>query len=289
MTFRKAVLSLAVLLLVTVPLALAQGTYTQIDVPGAMLTQAYGIDTDGDVCGTYVDASGVEHGFLSSGGAYTVIDYPGASGTEVFGMNDLGQFVGYASVQGSSGFSYDSRTQTFTVIGYPGSLKTLPTAINDTGTIAGYFDSDLGQFGFELAGSSYKHIAPTGASNSTVLGISASGALSGYVNSHAGSYANFVFSRGDFQRITIANAPGATVAGINPAGTALVGIYQLSSGVYAGFSYQNRKLKTIQFPGSNATVAYSINADGIVVGYFIDSSSTYHGFTWTPPADSAKK
>jgi len=41
MTFRKAVLSLAVLLLATAPLALGQGTYTQIDVPGSLTTSWY--------------------------------------------------------------------------------------------------------------------------------------------------------------------------------------------------------------------------------------------------------
>ena len=38
MTSCKAVLSFVVLLLTTVPLTLAQGTYTQFDVPGVVYT-----------------------------------------------------------------------------------------------------------------------------------------------------------------------------------------------------------------------------------------------------------
>jgi hypothetical protein len=67
----KAVLSLAVLL-ATASLALAQGTYRQIDYPGAADTQVTGIDTAGDLVGFY-NASGIDHGLLFNSGTYTTI------------------------------------------------------------------------------------------------------------------------------------------------------------------------------------------------------------------------
>jgi hypothetical protein len=73
MRFSKAVLSLAALLFATAPLALAQGTYTQIDVPGSILTFVSGIDTAGDIVGSYADPTSRRHGFLLSGGVYTTI------------------------------------------------------------------------------------------------------------------------------------------------------------------------------------------------------------------------
>src|SRR5271155_3497411 len=79
--FRKAVLSLAVLLLTTAPLALAQGTYTQIDVPGSLETLGYGIDNAGDIVGGYLDSNDSYHGFLLSGGIFTTLDSPGATST----------------------------------------------------------------------------------------------------------------------------------------------------------------------------------------------------------------
>src|SRR5437773_384935 len=80
-TIRKTVLLLAIpLLIVSGPLALAQGTYMQIDDPNAVgQTYCYGVDTAGDIMGYYVDGSGIPHGFLLSAGTYTTIDYPGAT------------------------------------------------------------------------------------------------------------------------------------------------------------------------------------------------------------------
>jgi len=143
MTFRKAVLTLAVLLLATAPLALAQGTYTQIDYPGAVQTECWGIDNAGDVVGEYVDGLGISHGFLLSGGAYSTIDYPHLRDTGLYGINDVGQIVGFAQVQG---FLYDTQTQLFTPVNRPGASYSVLTGINDEGTIVGYSAGASGNY-----------------------------------------------------------------------------------------------------------------------------------------------
>lgn len=86
----------------------------------------------------------------------------------------------------------------------------------------------------------------------------------------------------------IANAPGAYVYGINPAGTAIVGSYSLSTDITAAYVYQNGELTTLQFPGSHTTTAFGINAGGKVVGVFADASGAGQGFTWTPPSAPQK-
>ena len=86
--------SVAAFLLASAPLALAQGTYTQIDVPGATETAPFGIDAAGDICGEYSDASYNQHGFLLSNGIYTTIDPPGGIGTTADSINNSGQTVG---------------------------------------------------------------------------------------------------------------------------------------------------------------------------------------------------
>jgi len=75
--------------------------FTPVDFPGAILTNAQGVNAQGDVVGTYNDASGQQHGFLRSGGRYRTIDFPnsrvdapGAAITRVFGINDRGDIVG---------------------------------------------------------------------------------------------------------------------------------------------------------------------------------------------------
>jgi len=281
--------SVAAFLLASAPLALAQGTYTQIDVPGAMGTQVFGIDSAGDLSGVYVDSSFNYHGFLLSGAVYTTIDYPGSSDTAIYGMNDFGQFVGYTGVP-FVGFLYNSQTQAFTTIAFPKAINTFPTAINNAGTIAGYCDTgNRGvPVGFTLVGSKYRAIFPVGAPESTVTAVDASGKVVGNVSFRQKLYINFLYHRG-FRHLEIPNAPGAVVEGVNPAGTAYVGYYQPSSGVYAGFLYENNTLTTLQFSGSNETLANDVNTAGEVVGLFLDSSGNIHGFTWAPAADAAKK
>jgi probable HAF family extracellular repeat protein len=288
MPSRKTVLSLAVLLLASVPLALAQGTYTQIDVPGAVYTVGEGIDAAGDIVGWYEDANFNLDGFLLSGGTYNTINPPGSTFTQLFGINDMGQIVGQANA-GCGGCLYDIATQTFTTISYPKANRTLPFAINNTGTIAGqvvYGSNEI--HGFELVGSTYRQISPPRTFLSLVTGITASGTLYGQ---GVGKIPNltFAFSQGKYSLRVIPNAPGAVVNGVNPAGAALVGTYNPSSGVTAGFLYQTGTLTTLQFPGSSFTEAFGINAAGEVVGLFVDAESNEHGFTWTPPADAAKK
>ena len=288
MTSCRSVLSLAVLLLASAPLALAQGTYTQFDVPGSLGTEGFGIDTAGDITGLYVDSSDNWHGFLLSSGTYTTIDYPGATQTYPYGVNDLGQIVGY-SYPSDQGFLYDVQAQTFTIISYPNTSSTLPFAINNAGTIAGVVDHGANKFqGFVLVGSTYRHIAPPRTIVSSVNGITAPGTLFGMAGNRTAQLI-FSFDQGKYSQRVIPNAPGAYVNGVNPAGTALVGFYNPSSGVTAGFIYQKNALTTLQFPGSNFTRPGGINAAGEVVGFFEDSSGNGHGFLWTPPADAAKK
>jgi uncharacterized membrane protein len=292
LTSRKSALSLAVLLLASVPLALAQGTYAQIDVPGATGTVVYAVDTIGDLAGWYVDyVQGIfyQHGFLLSGATYTTaVDYPGSSDTILLGMNDLGQVVGTGFMP-EVGFLYDVASQTFTTVSYPGATTTEPFAINNARTIAGDVSFGTTYRGFDLVGSRYRPIWLSGAARTYVTGIGASGELLVSGLSQSGGVLNFLFNQGKYQRIVVPHAPGAEAVGISPAGGTLVGFYYPSSGGTAGFLYQNKTLTTLQFPGSNTTEASGVNDAGVVAGYFYDSFGVAHGFTWTPPADAAKK
>ena len=67
---------------------------SSIDVPGAVRTQAQGINDRGSVVGLYKSSDGVTHGFLLRDGNFTSIDYPGASYTDARGINAQGEIVG---------------------------------------------------------------------------------------------------------------------------------------------------------------------------------------------------
>jgi uncharacterized membrane protein len=287
MTFRK-VLSLAVLLLATVPLALAQGTYTQIDYPGGGDTKCFGIDTAGDVSGYYQDGTGHYHGFLLSAGIYSSIDYPGAEWTEAYGMNDMGQIVG-STEDAYFGFLYDIQAQTFTKIAYPAGKHTTPFAINNAGTIVGsVYHLGINQ-GFELIGSTYTKIFPPNATSAYAIGITSSGELVGSSTPPTGAVVDFSFNQGKYQKLPPPSGlRGVFLTNINPAGTATVGYYQNTKTTITGFVYQNGSVQTLQFPGATFTYPFGINSGGVVVGQFF-AADGWHGFTWTPPADAGKK
>lgn len=118
-------------------------SFTTIDVPGALLTFATGINDGGQIVGIFQDALGNDHGFLDSGGSFTTIDVPGAipGTTFVSGINDSGQIVGsFTSAPGalSHGFLYSGGS--FSTIDVPGAIPgtTSVSGINDSGQIVGH-------------------------------------------------------------------------------------------------------------------------------------------------------
>src|SRR5690348_16877218 len=160
MNFPRIALCSLLLLIATAPL-MAQGTYTEIHVPGAITTECRGINARGDVVGTYEDTSAFYHGFLLSGGTYTTIDYSGGLETFLFGLNNFGQIIG--TTRSEVAFVYDTSTQAFTVLAYPGSKFTWPQAINDAGVVVGYIEyGQTATSGFEWKDSTYIPISPPG-------------------------------------------------------------------------------------------------------------------------------
>jgi hypothetical protein len=122
---------LSCLLVFALP-ALSQGTgtFTNITAPAAGTaslqgTAVVGIDTAGDVAGSYIDTSGTSHGFLySAAGVLTVIDIAGANtgknmGTFVTAIDAGGDVAGYFTIAGTenNGFvrTANGTISTFTV------------------------------------------------------------------------------------------------------------------------------------------------------------------------------
>ena len=77
--------------------------FSTIDVPGAMYTEAYGINDAGEITGIYADSHGASHGFLYFDGSFETLDI-GTSLTEPRGINDEGDVVGNAADINDFGF-----------------------------------------------------------------------------------------------------------------------------------------------------------------------------------------
>jgi probable HAF family extracellular repeat protein len=138
-----AVLFLCVLLSALGAAHAASYTFTTIDVPGATLTEAYGVNAAGQIVGRFNDATGERHGFLKDGATFTTIDVPGATLTEAYGINAAGQIVGQFHDAMGHLHSFLKDGATFTTIDVPPgppSGGTEPFAINMVGEIVGVFD-----------------------------------------------------------------------------------------------------------------------------------------------------
>jgi len=293
MNFRSAFVSVGVLLVLLAAArrqAHAQGTYTQIDVPGALFTQCFGVNTKGDLVGLYEDASGVDHGFLLSGGVYTDIDDLGWSLAVPSGIDDEGQIVGYVSnYPAFSGFLYDVGAQAFTELNYPGATITIANGINNAGNIVGYYEvGEAVTNGFELVGSAYSEISRSSAVMTQAYGITSAGYIFGVVNwpKQEVPY-NFAYFDAKFKNLNL--PAGFTLTAVNPEGTVLAGIFMSRPGQYSGWVYRSKKYIFISFPGSTETLAYGINRGDEIVGWFVDSSDNVHGFRWEPPSDASPR
>src|SRR6266699_6842890 len=99
-------LLLAIIFFILPSTLLAQLTYAPINVPGAISTEARGINNNGEIVGFYKNTPCLDSdirvpncpnikGFKLVNGAYIKLMVSGSSRTVIMGVNDLGDLVGY--------------------------------------------------------------------------------------------------------------------------------------------------------------------------------------------------
>lgn len=81
-------------------------SFTQLDVPGAISTYAYGINNAGQIVGQFTNIANIVHGFLDTGGSFTQLDVSGAFGTLAFGINDATRRRSSGNLTPSSAMHY---------------------------------------------------------------------------------------------------------------------------------------------------------------------------------------
>jgi probable HAF family extracellular repeat protein len=252
-------------------------TYSTLDAPSSISTQAFGIDTSGDtVSGYYYDSGNHPHGFLYDTGAYTTLDYNvgGVYSPYTFarGLNDSGQVVGtYFTINNAAfGFYYDGSTYTSLAQG------TEPYDINNSGQIVGRGPQSSG---FLYSGGTYTYLDAPGAFNTSAFGINDAGQIVGYYSA-PGSEHGFIYDAGSWTTI---DAPGYTnteLTGINNSGE-VVGTALDASHHRHGFTYSDGTFTFLDALGSFGTWANGVNDSGQVVGYYNGTSNS--GFIATPP------
>ena len=173
---------------------LSGGSFTLFGVPGAVSTQANGINDLGTIAGAFTDASG-SHGFLrSSAAAFTSIDVPGAKSTSANDINNNGFLVGFFTNAAGAETAYlRNPGGSITPIIVPGANsagQTEALGINDLGQIVGVFEDTAGDFhGFlrNLDGTFTTLDAP-GSTFSEAIGINNRGVIVGDFGDASGNH-----------------------------------------------------------------------------------------------------
>jgi probable HAF family extracellular repeat protein/VCBS repeat-containing protein len=253
-----------------------QGTYTLLDVPGAVRIYSASINASGQIAGSYIDGTG-PHGFLYDHGTYTILDAP------AYSINDSGQIVGARS---GGLYLYDHGT--YTILDAPGFVggpyrDILRLDINNSGQIIGtYWDSTSQVQGFLYSNGTFTTLDHPDAAGGTIpQSINDLGQVTGYYGG-----IGFLYDQGTY---TSFSAPGARATfprSINASGQ-ITGTYYGDPGTgNRGFLYDHGTFTTLDVPGATGpapegTFPESINASGQITGYYRESMSSPYGFLST--------
>lgn len=158
--------------------------------------------------------------------------------------------------------------------------STRASDVNNLGQVVGSYEEVLPTrttvgsptLGFLYANGQYSTISAPGSASTIVLGSNDVGQLVG-IDSSGG----FIATDGAFAAIGVPGARYTQPYNINDAGQA-VGFYGDATGAH-GFLYDKGVFTTIDVPGYGTEV-YDINAQGQVVGEYLDSSVHGRGFIY---------
>jgi uncharacterized membrane protein len=294
-------LVLAGLLGILLPAAVAQAqaaspvsfSFRSFDYPGAIATQANGINQNGVIVGYYLDSSSVEHGFVRSpDGQFEQVDYPGATGTILLGINDAKQVVGlYNGVAiFYQGFIFEPPNR-FTPIYYGGlASETTPYGINNNGQIVGAWSGDQIQGGFSLLDGTYTGLLYPNAKFTNPDGVNSSGVIVGSWVSACTPLCiphGFILTSAVDGTYTDVNFPGSVATYLDAINDSneVVGAYGLATGGYYQAWIGNpskNQYTTAEYPGAILTAIDGINNARHIVGYYLDTNNVTHAFVGVP-------
>ena len=252
---------------------------TLIDYPAATATQAWGINTRGDIVGFYTGADKTNHGFLLNGGKFTSIDYPGAAATFANGVNPQGDIV--AQFRETTTSPYRGlrlgADGVFSPYDFPGAASTFLEGINSSGDIVGgYTLADGITRTFLLSGQQLTKIEYPGATSTGPLGISPQAEVIGLYSLNGVSHGYVWSSGGGFTTIDYPKATYTNSTGRNSSGDT-VGRYLDSASVSHGYLLSNGQFTSFDCPGATFTGATAIDPAGNIVGR-CQVNGVFHGF-----------
>lgn len=256
-------------------------TCSSIDYPGAANTQAWGINSRGEIVGTYI-IGGVMHGFLLNRHGFSSIDYPNADLTYANGINVWGDIVGGYTVGGvTHGFLLSKGK--YTQIDYPGGVSSEVLGINAKGEITGDYSTSnptpccaAGTTGILLRDGNFNLVQYPGATLTYGSGINRQGDIVGSYSDTRGRA--YLLSNNNYTSLDdpTASTTFMNALAINDRGE-IVGRYVDASGRY-GYLLSDGQYDKIEALNATFTGATSINNQGDIVGRYSDASGVFHAF-----------
>jgi hypothetical protein len=304
-------LILAVVLSLPSTLLAQTFSYAPINVPGAVATEARGINNNGEIVGFYKTAACMDYdirvpscptkGFKYVNGTYIKLMVPNSVSTAIMGVNDLGDLVGfYKKSDGSThGFIW-FHTNVVKTIDYPHpptATNTIPFGINKAGTVVGGLWSlnSNGTFpagGWVWVNGTFSNMNPFDKNSAgpccwSVTGIANSGVIVGQVFQadniqaffKAGTDEDFFMNAGRDTYATGVNS-GTDVVGFS-AGGWFAKTIESNEGTNDS-TEKTPSFITVKYPNSNVTFPFGLNNLRGVVGAYTDSTGKQHGFLAKP-------
>ena len=280
---RIVLTSLSIVFLLLSTGALAQYTFTTVDVPGAMETDCNGINRAGVVVGFYLDTSGLAHGFEFVNGSFKFMDVPKSQGTYPYGINDHGQAVGWYADRNfvTHGFLFTGGK--LSTLDPPNSLLTNAWSLNNAGEVVGtYEDANDIHHGFTYLNGVFTSYDAPGGILTALTGINTTGAMVGYYDNSNGVLQGFALAN---QKFTSLNDPSGvdTVATRLNDGGEVVGYFGgTGTGPFSAFTLSGGIYNTVELSGASDTRIRGVNNAGTIVGRYTDFDGVVHGFIGTP-------
>jgi len=205
-------------------------------------------------------------------------------------INDGGRIVGTNIPIGGGlpeGFQRDTEGNE-TPYNFPGALGTVPFGISNDDTYTGFYVTSEGRRGFVEQPSSglSRSVEFPGATETQLYGVNNVGKAGGAHYDSAGVAYPFIYdiASDSFEEITPPTSGNYGVPSKNDAGDAIVfGLRDISEN-YADLRSFYRDGDTgvmteLFYPGASETYGYDIDDEGTIIGYFLDESGGYGGFS----------
>ena len=218
-----------------------------LEFPGAVSTQGYNVNQDGSIVGHYETSDGRIQGFIAR------------------------PVSGDRPIVAPAGTTY-----TYESIDVPGVDYLEVTASSDFEDYAGYTRSPDGEktVAFTLIDGVFAMYDFPGAQETRFYALGNNGQAAGHYKDSDGLYHGVILENGELRQYDFPNAVQTFLYGISDATGALTGDFIDASGVQRGFSGD----LIIDIPGATATHTDFVNAEGSIVGSYVDAEGTYHAY-----------